>query len=301
MASATAEQKQEHFGETARQDKWWTGPLAVIIGLGIFIAYSTWAGMEGRYFEIRSEPADFSGNVVAPYLSPFYAPLLYDAVSPHAWFKRSKPGWWPDWAPFSAAMLILIFPGLFRFTCYYYRKAYYRAFWGDPTACAVGEWRKSYWGENHWPLILQNFHRYTLYIAVVFLILLWWDALLAFWWPTNRQGELLPNGAHQLGMGLGTVVMLVNVVLLSGFTFGCNSMRHLLGGRLNHFACFTCPVANGSPQVEKLRPAYYTWRFSTYFNDNHMLWAWVSLFSVGFADLYVRMCAMGIWRDFRII
>ena len=49
MASATAEQKQEHFGETARKDNWLTGPLAVIIGLGIFIAYSTWAGLDGRY------------------------------------------------------------------------------------------------------------------------------------------------------------------------------------------------------------------------------------------------------------
>src|SRR5260370_35658049 len=122
MALATAEQKQEHFGETARKDNWLTGPLAVIVGLGIFVAYSTWAGMAGRYFEIPSGPADFSGNIVAPYLSPFYAPLLYDAVSPHAWFKRAKPACWPDWAPFSAAMLILIFPDLFRFTCYSYPK-----------------------------------------------------------------------------------------------------------------------------------------------------------------------------------
>jgi hypothetical protein len=32
-----------------------------------------------------------------------------------------------------------------------------------------------------------------------------------------------------------------------------------------------------------------------------MLWAWCSLFSVGFSDLYVRMCAMGIWSDVRIL
>jgi hypothetical protein len=32
-----------------------------------------------------------------------------------------------------------------------------------------------------------------------------------------------------------------------------------------------------------------------------MMFAWCSLFSVGFADLYVRMCSMGIWRDWRIL
>jgi hypothetical protein len=31
-----------------------------------------------------------------------------------------------------------------------------------------------------------------------------------------------------------------------------------------------------------------------------MPWAWMSLFSVGFADFYIRMCSMGIWADPRI-
>ena len=30
-------------------------------------------------------------------------------------------------------------------------------------------------------------------------------------------------------------------------------------------------------------------------NRRHQLFAWFSLFSVGFADLYVRLCSMGIW------
>jgi len=297
MASVVAERKPTAFGETQRKDPWWVGPTSVLIGLLIFIIYSTWAGLQGNYFEIREDRAHFAGHDVAPYLSPFYAPLLYDKESPHAWSQEPKPSWWPSFLPFSAAVLILAGPGSFRFTCYYYRKAYYRAFWADPPACAVGEPRKSYWGENHWPLLFQNFHRYTLYIALVFLALLTWDVLLAFWWPTDRAGNYL-NGSHQLGMGLGTLIMLVNVLLIAGFTFGCNSMRHLSGGRLNHFACFTCPAGGGQP-VEKLRPSYYTWRISTYFNLNHMAWAWLSLLSVGFADLYIRLCAMGIWNDIR--
>jgi hypothetical protein len=30
------------------------------------------------------------------------------------------------------------------------------------------------------------------------------------------------------------------------------------------------------------------------------VWAWGSLFSVGFSDLYIRLCSMGIWTDFRL-
>ncbi|MFX9038760.1 hypothetical protein ABTN43_19155, partial [Acinetobacter baumannii] len=91
----------------------------------------------------------------APYLAPFHSPLLYDAQSHHAWFQAAKPSWW--FLPFfSSAMLILIVPAGFRLTCYYYRKAYYRSFMADPPACAVGEPRQSYWGENRLPLILQN-------------------------------------------------------------------------------------------------------------------------------------------------
>src|ERR1043166_2988284 len=71
-----------------------------------------------------------------PYFSPFYSPLL------------AKPTFWPGFLPWSPALLILPFPGLFRFTCYYYRGSYYKAFWADPPACRVGERRNSYLGER---------------------------------------------------------------------------------------------------------------------------------------------------------
>ncbi len=276
-------QQETHFGATQRKDAWWLAPTVVFIGLMIFVVYSTWAGLVGDYFEIRANRQNFTApdnHVVAPYLSPFYSPLIFDAQSPHAWIQHA-------WLPISAAIPILWAPALFRFTCYYYRKAYYRAFWADPPACAVGEPRKSYWGENRLPLILQNSHRYFMYIAVIFLVILWIDAIKAFvYWPTDRPGQ------HVFGMGLGSLIMLANVVLLTGFTLGCNSVRHLLGGRAN---CFNC-VLNGQ-YTEKQRPIYYTWKFSTRFNLHHMTWAWLSLISVGFTDFYIRLCAMGIWND----
>lgn len=296
MAQVSMAPQQEGFGTTMRRDLWWAGPLVTFLGLLAFLIYANYIiFFVPGYFEIRANKSDFfaeNNPVVAPYLAPFHAPLLFDAQSPHAWVKKEKPGFWPGWFPFNAAMLILIFPAGFRLTCYYYRKAYYRSFWADPPACAVGEPRKSYWGENHWPLLLQNLHRYFMYFAVIFLVLLWWDALSAFWWPTEYGGGLRESGG-QFGVGLGTLIMVLNCVFLSGYTFGCHSLRHLLGGRLN---CFTC-VNNPN----RLRTGFKLWKFSTWFNERHMLWAWLSLCSVGFTDFYIRMCASGAWSDPRLI
>jgi len=49
---------------------------------------------------------------------------------------RSEGGVHLNWFRLSPALLILIFPLGFRFTCYYYRRSYYRAFWWSPPACA---------------------------------------------------------------------------------------------------------------------------------------------------------------------
>jgi hypothetical protein len=301
MAQVTAAPvRKQTFGETARRDNWWLGPLLTVLGLSAFLVYGTWASWQGNGYEIRqvrgAEAFHSAGNKpVAPYLSPFFAPLIYDpnGQSPHAWIGHDiRPSWLPGWFPFSAGFLILAFPGLFRFTCYYYRKAYYRSFWMDPPACAVGEpsWRKRFLGENHLPLILQNSHRYWMYIACIFLVLLWLDALQAFfWWGTDATGSV--GGAFGLGMGVGSLVMLINVILLTGFTFGCNSVRHLVGGRMD---CFSCPNNPG-----QLKAGYKLWRWSTLLNEHHMEWAWLSLFSVGFTDVYIRLCSMGIWTDVR--
>jgi hypothetical protein len=296
QAQVTTQGSQHGFGATERKDAWWVGPLLTFLGLTAFVVYATVRAFNGNYFEIRSDREHFTGHTVAPYLSPFYSPLLYDAQSHHAWITQEKPGWWPAGVPFSTAILILSGPVLFRFTCYYYRKAYYRAFWLDPPACAVGEPRKSYWGERRLPLILQNVHRYTLYIALFFLIVLWYDVFVAFWWYTDRSGAYHP-GRGQFGVGVGTLIMLANIILLTGFTFGCNSMRHLAGGRLD---CFSCP-RNGHLGERRLRTGFYLWRWVTGFNVNHMQWAWLSLFSVGFTDFYIMMCSRGIWNDVRIL
>ena len=254
------------FGETMRRDAWWVQPLIVFIILGSFLVYATWAAFQNAHYEF------------GPYLSPFYSPVIF-GDSPHAWFGP-KPSWWPGILPFSPALLILPFPALFRFTCYYSRGAYYKAFWADPPACTVGEPRKSYLGEAKFPLIVQNVNRYFLYVALIFLVVIASDVWQALWFPS-------PNGGRQFGIGVGTLVLALNVVLLANYTLGCHSMRHIVGGYVDQLS--------RRPLQKK------AYDCSSCLNRWHMKWAWTSLFGVAFADVYIRLCSMGIWHDWRIL
>jgi hypothetical protein len=266
MAHAEVVLKRRRFGETARRDAWWRQQLIVFLALSAFIVYATWAAFQGAHYEY------------GPYLSPFYSPLLF-GDSTHAWFGP-KPAWWPAALPFSAALLILWAPGGFRVTCYYYRGAYYKAFWADPPACAVGEPRKSYLGERSLPLVMQNIHRYFLYLALVFLVILAYDVYKAVWFRDAATGR------EEFGIGIGTLVLAANVILLGGYTLGCHSMRHLVGGVLDRLS------------LSPIRKKAYD--CSSCLNRRHMRWAWMSLFSVAFSDLYVRLCSMGVLSDWRI-
>ena len=190
-------------------------------------------------------------------------------------------------------------PAGFRLTCYYYRGAYYKSFWADPPACTVGEPRKRYWGENSLPLILQNVHRYFLVLAVIVVFVLAHDAWKALWFSPVDLGSVTlvdpaagspisAGGSHaaRFGLGIGSLVLLANAVLLAGYTFGCHSLRHLIGG--------------GRDEISRIRIQLKTYDCVSCLNRRHMTWAWLSLFWVAFTDLYVRMCSMGIWTDWRL-
>ena len=256
-------------GMSMRTDRWWVGPVLTVAGLGAFFLYATWAAFQGTHY------------YHAPYLSPFYSPTIFSDLTAvgaaplaHTWFG-TWPSWWPAFVPASPAFLILAFPGAFRGTCYYYRKAYYRSFAGTPPGCAVGPVKAgSYRGESAW-LLFQNLHRYALYFAIIFVGILYYDAFLA----------LSKNG--QFGIGVGTIVLFINATLLACYTFGCHSFRHLIGGRDNVMSC-----AGGPSTKQGL------WKKATWCNERHMNFAWLSLFWVGFSDVYVRLVSMGIIRDF---
>ena len=252
---AGADQK---FGESERDDAWWFKPLIQALGLVILIGYANYAAILGP------DHYQFIENG-RHYLSPFYSPYL-------------NPSWRPEWL--SPALLILVFPLGFRTTCYYYRKAYYRSFFADPIACAVGEARpRGFTGENRFPFILQNLHRYFLYAALVILAILWYDVYKAAVFVNA-------DGTHSFGVGGGTLAILASTVFLTLYTFSCHSLRHIVGGKMD---CFSCAVAGG--------PRQKTWAIVSILNEHHMAWAWWSLLAVCFADLYVRLCSMGVIND----
>jgi hypothetical protein len=246
-------------GRTLRTDRWWLQPALTVLALVAFIVYATIRAFAGAAY------------YSPPYLSPFYSPCLATNCLP----GTSDVHLFGDWWKLSPALIVLIFPLGFRLTCYYYRKAYYRAFWASPPACAVAEPHGKYTGESRFPLVLNNIHRYFFYAGLVFNVILTYDAVIAF---RDSQG----NWGH---MGLGTLVLLANATMLWLYSLSCHSCRHVMGGRLTHFS------------RHPLR--YKAWTWVSRLNAHHMRWAWLSLFTVAFADFYVALVASGLITDLR--
>jgi len=246
-------------------------------GLGVTRRLDRWwvaPSVQGALFTICAAYLFISGILLTPiantpyeadgYLSPLFSPLI-------------RPDWLPTWI--SPGLFILWVPLGFRATCYYYRKAYYRFYFADPPGCAVGEpvAHHKYAMETVFPFILQNLHRLFLYLAFIPLTFLWIDVVAAF----AREGGLR--------VGLGGVVLGVNAFLLSGYSLSCHSLRHLIGGRLD---CFSC--------TRRAQVRHGLWQWLTSLNRHHMAWAWSSLITVTFADIYVRLLALGVLADPRL-
>ena len=218
----------------------WLYPAFIVVALGAFGVYTAWV--------VLFQPVAQFGQ----YLSPFDSPLITLGAIPAGIFVV--------WAPL-----------VFRGTCYYYRKAYFRAFFWHPRSCAVDEpANRRYRGETAFPWVLNNLHRFAFYVIVVQVLFLIFDAVISF----DFHGHF--------GIGLGSVVMAANVILLSAYTFGCHALRHLAGGRLD---CFSCS--------RTARARYRLWKGVTVLNIRHDRWAWASLFSVWLTDIYIRVLQHG--------
>ena len=264
MATYTAQSREPGrapVGMSNRIDRWWIGPLWFGLVFGGFIVRTTYRVFQNDYYE--------SGNLLSPFYSPkigihwtVHLPLLGDKVV-------------------SPAIYILIFPLVFRLTCYYFRKSYYRSYFLDPPGCAVteprAEQRMKYTGERAFPLLLQNLHRYSFYAAALLIVFLLWDLIQTF---------RFENG---IGMSVGSLVFLVDIVLLSAYTFGCHSWRHLIGGKVN---CYSCS--------HLAQTRHGLWRKASFLNQRHAFFAMASLIWVAVADLYVELVARGVITNVRI-
>jgi hypothetical protein len=242
---------ERRYGKTHRADRWWVEPVLAGSGLGLFVLYSTFSAIIfGTVWEVEA----------GPYLSPFFEPLIH-------------PGWLPNWV--SPAILILWAPLGFRTTCYYYRRTYYRSYFLSPPACAVREPAKTYSGEGGFPLILQNSHRWFMYVALLFVPILWTGAVKSFHIPDEG-----------FGIGIGSIALTLNAFLLTMYTIGCHSLRHWVAGGLNQFS--------RSPLRRVRRKA---WEVFTIANERHRFWAWTSMIWIGLADVYIRLVVNDVIPD----
>ncbi|MGI9047915.1 MAG: succinate dehydrogenase, partial [Rubrobacteraceae bacterium] len=124
----------------------------------------------------------------------------------------------------------------------------------------------------------NNVHRYFLYASFIVIAFLWYDAVLAF----------LPGGTF--GIKVGSLIWLVNVILLTTYTTSCHSLRHLIGGKMD---CYSC-VRGGNA-----RRKAYNW--VSVLNGRHAMWAWVSLTFLLITDVYMRLIAAGVIPDLTIL
>jgi hypothetical protein len=248
--------------KTLRTDRWWFPPLVTFVGLSAWLLYGLVRVYMHRWYYVE----DYH------YLTPFYSPCITERCVPEAaHFGRFLPGWWiiPE------AALTLPFLLLFRLTCYYYRKAYYRSFWFSPPACAVPDGHDKYTGETRFPLLGQNLHRYAFYAAAIISLINTYDAIIAF-----RS----PGG---FGFGLGNVILVGNVVMLWLYTASCHSCRHIIGGRMKHFS--------------KHPVRYRAWGFVSKLNGKHMQLAWITLGTLVVTDFYIMAVSAGWFSDLRFI
>lgn len=249
---------------TLRTDRWWQPPLLTTLGLAVFVVYAT----------IRSFVRTAYWVDEYHYLTPFYSPCVSDSCVPGSSHFGTFVGELPMWIPLG--FLVLPFLLGFRLTCYYYRKAYYRSIWFAPPACAVAEPHTSYTGETRLPLIVQNAHRYFFYVALIVSLINTYDAVKAF-----------HGGSGGFGVGLGTVIITVNVLLLWAYTLSCHSCRHITGGRLKHFSAH--PVR------------YWIWTKVSVLNTRHMQLAWTTLGTLMLTDFYIMLVASGTISDLRFV
>jgi hypothetical protein len=248
---------------TLRTDRWWRAPLLTDLGLSAFLLYGFVRAMWGSAYWVD----DYH------YLTPFYSPCVSASCAPGASHLGVWFGHFPWWIPLGS--LVLPFLLGFRITCYYYRRAYYRAVWQSPPGCAVAEPHSTYSGETRLPLIIQNSHRYFFYFAVVVSLINTYDAINAFHSPSG------------FGFGLGNVILVTNVILLWVYTLSCHSCRHITGGRLKHFS--------------KHPIRYWLWTQVSRINTRHMLFAWITLGTLVITDFYVMLVASGTISDLRFI
>jgi hypothetical protein len=183
---------------------------------------------------------------------------------------------------YSPTLLIIPIIGLFRLTCYAFRKDYNRHLFKHPLQCpalpSADSSARAYTGETSLFMKIENYHRYFMYVALAVLPFFYYDLFVS----------LTYSGIFVLR--LGSILMGLDVVLLTLYVFSCHSIRNLVGGRND---CYGCGLS------AKMRKDVY--KSQSFLNKHHRTFAWLSLLSIIAVDLFIRALTAGIGIDFVIM
>ncbi|MCL4391280.1 succinate dehydrogenase [Candidatus Parvarchaeota archaeon] len=183
---------------------------------------------------------------------------------------------------YSPTILVVPIAGLFRLTCYAYRKDYYRHIFNHPQSCAVDERFDSkgrgYSGETTL-FAFNNLHRYLLYAGIALLPFFYYD----FYVSVTYIGGFI--------LRFGSLLLLLNAIMLTLWVFSCHAFRHIFAG--GNVKCYDCSI---NP---KARKGFFN--AQSMLNKHHEEWAFISLVVIILVDLYLRALSAGWPIDFRIL
>ena len=215
MADAPVQLVQRRFGETMRRDAWWVQPAVVFLVLSSFIVYATWAAFQGDHYSLRARTSRRSTRRSSA------------ATRRTRWFGP-KPAWWPVVAAVLAGPAHPAGPGRLPGHLLLLPRRLLQGVLGRPARLRGRRAAQELLGRGLVPA--HPAERPPLLPVRR-------AALPAWSWPTTsgrRCGSpIRPPDRSSFGVGVGTLVLAVNVVLLGGYTLGCHSLRHLVGGCLD--------------------------------------------------------------------
>ena len=254
--------KNGRFLQTQRRDNWWLSPLLVFLGFGAFLVYANWAAFQKPITTLRPLhlPLLFARN-----LRRFAARLVrpQTRLVPRASCPSRRPSSSSGSPACSASPATT--------TAAHTTKPSGRT----PPPAPSANPAKPTAANEPFRSILQNFHRYFLrlsYIVWAFLVYDVCEGLLVRRPLRHRPRQ--PSSSPSTSFSSAATSSAATPSATSSAAPSTRSPN--------------TPSATSSTTASPASTAA------------HKKWAWASLFSVGFADIYVRLCSMGIWSDWRI-